>query len=111
LQAIETKGAHSLHPGNEPLSHLSPSIPPANIQNEGLLYDLSTPLHLGIKYSATQNQCYAIPNDDRHQPIQNSIDQPEGDTDDKKQTESQAYLMGALEFEKPPYLWDHSHSR
>jgi hypothetical protein len=98
-----------LFTGNGSLSHLPPSIPPVIIQNE--VCDLPTPLHLGKKYSATQNQCYAIPNDDRHQPIQNSIDQPEGDTDDKKQTESQAYLMGALEFEKPPYLWDHSHSR
>jgi hypothetical protein len=43
--------------------------------------------------------------------MQNSIDQPEGDTDVKKQTEGQAYLMGALELEKSPYLWDHSHSR
>jgi hypothetical protein len=74
-------------------------------------YDLSAPLQLGIEHSAAQNQCYTIPNDDRRQPIQNSIDQPEGDTDDKTQTEGQAYLMGALEFEKPPYLWDHSHSR
>jgi hypothetical protein len=89
--------------------HLPPSILPVIIQNED--YDLSTPLHLGKKYSATQNQCYTIPNDDRHQPIQNSIDQPEGDTDDKTQTEGQAYLMGALELKKPPYLWDHSHSR
>jgi haloacid dehalogenase superfamily, subfamily IA, variant 1 with third motif having Dx(3-4)D or Dx(3-4)E len=78
---------------------------------DGLLYDLSAPLHLGIEHSAAQSQCYAIPNDDRHQPLQNSIDQPEGDTDVKKQTEGQAYLMGALEFEKPPYLWDHSHCR
>jgi hypothetical protein len=44
----------------------------------------------------------------KHQPIQNSIDQPEGDTDDKKQTESQAYRMGTLELEKPPDLWGHS---
>ncbi|HEX7627776.1 MAG TPA: hypothetical protein VF354_02505 [Candidatus Methanoperedens sp.] len=43
--------------------------------------------------------------------MQNSIDQPEGDADDKKQTEGQAYLMGALELEKSPYLWDHSHGR
>jgi hypothetical protein len=47
----------------------------------------------------------------RRQPIQNSIDQPEDDTDVKKQTEGQAYLMGALELEKLPYPWDHSHSR
>lgn len=73
--------------------------------------DLSAPFHFGIEHSAAQNQCYAIPNDDRHQTIENSIDQPEDDTDDKKQTEGQAYLMGALELEKPPYLWDHSHSR
>jgi type I restriction enzyme R subunit len=49
--------------------------------------------------SATQSQCYAIPNDDRHQPIQNSINQPKDNTDNKTQTEDQAYLMGALEFE------------
>ena len=77
----------------------------------GLLYELSAPLHLGIKHSKAQNQCYAIPNDDRHQPVQNSIDQPKGDTDDKKQTEGQAYLMGALELKKSPYLGHHSHSR
>jgi hypothetical protein len=80
-------------------------------RNEGLLYDLSAPLHLGIEHSAAQNQCHAIPNDDRHQPIQNSIEQPEDDTDVKTQTKGQAYLMGTLEFEKPPYLWDHSHGR
>ena len=83
----------------------------APIEMQGLLYDLSAPLHLGIEHSAAQSQCYTIPNDDRHKPMQNSIDQPEGDTDDKKQTEGQAYLMGALELEKSPYLWDHSHSR
>ena len=77
----------------------------------GLFYNLSAPLHLGIEHSAAQNQCYAVPNDDRHQPMQNSIDQPEGDANVKKQTECNAYLMGALELEKSPYLWDHSHCR
>ena len=78
---------------------------------DGLLYYLSAPLYLGIKHSAAKSQRYAIPNDDRHQPIQNSIDQPTGDTDVKRQAEGQAYFMGAFEFEKSPYLWDHSHSR
>jgi len=72
---------------------------------------LPPPLHLRIEHSAAQNQCYPIPNDDRHQPIQNSVDQPEGDTDAKKQAEDKAYLMGAFELEEPPYLWDHSHRR
>ena len=37
-------------------------------------------------------------------------DQPEGNTNNEKQTKDQAYLMGALEFEKTPYLWNHSYS-
>ena len=77
----------------------------------GLELPSSAPLQLGIQHCAAQNQCYAIPNNHRHQPIENSIDQPEGNADVEKQTEGQAYLVGALEFEKSPYLGDHSHSR